>query len=201
MNAATQIQVTFKSYSEKSKAKRALKQVYGVELDQTIEVFLTQVDGKWGFYLKDNTPFVHTVEAQDEQVSNETSVDSEDNKAAAAFGAFALGQLGGEADKHVNTVAPRAETTLRGVHGDKGTGRGIEKNRPEQNGVTRPSIGGLCRAVWDACDALRTEHGTVTAKMVKAHAETQGWNPNNASIEFYQWRKFNGITGRSKKAE
>jgi hypothetical protein len=27
------------------------------------------------------------------------------------------------------------------------------------------------------------------------------WNPNNAMIEYYQWRKFNGITGRAKKVE
>jgi hypothetical protein len=30
-------------------------------------------------------------------------------------------------------------------------------------------------------------------------AAANGWNPNNASIEFYQWRKFNGITGRKAK--
>ena len=33
-------------------------------------------------------------------------------------------------------------------------------------------------------------------QQVKALAEERGWNPNNASIEFYQWRKFNGIRGR-----
>lgn len=75
----------------------------------------------------------------------------------------------------------------------------IEKDRPTQNGVTRPSIGGACRAVWDALDAFRAEEGYVpTAKDVKALAADEGWNPNNASIEYYQWRKFNGITGRVK---
>ena len=38
------------------------------------------------------------------------------------------------------------------------------------------------------------------SKEVKAIAEANGWNPNNASIEYYQWRKFNGITGRVAKA-
>lgn len=29
-------------------------------------------------------------------------------------------------------------------------------------------------------------------------AEEKGWNLNNAQIELYQWRKFNGISGRVK---
>lgn len=83
-------------------------------------------------------------------------------------------------------VAPVAQAT--------GTGLKIEKVRPEQNGVKRPSIGGKCRAIWDALDAYRTETGELpTSKVVKALAADEGWNPNNASIEYYQWRKFNGI--------
>lgn len=77
----------------------------------------------------------------------------------------------------------------------------IEKNRPEQNGIKRPSAGGLCRAVWDAMDELREQNGgnVPTSDMVRALAGTKGWNINNAMIEFYQWRKFNGITGRAAK--
>lgn len=76
----------------------------------------------------------------------------------------------------------------------------IEKNRPEQNGVKRPSAGGRCRAVWDALDDYRRETGEMpTAKVVRELAADEGWNPNNASIEFYQWRKYNGITGRAAK--
>ncbi len=75
-------------------------------------------------------------------------------------------------------------------------GTKIEKHRPEQNGVKRPSVGGMCRAVWDFLDAKVAEGVTITAKDVKAWAPSQGWNPNNASIEFYQWRKFHGIRGR-----
>jgi hypothetical protein len=79
----------------------------------------------------------------------------------------------------------------------------IEKNRPEQNGIKRPSVGGMCRAVWDACDDLRTsKNGEIpTSKEIKALADSKGWNKNNAMIEFYQWRRFNGVTGRSAKAE
>jgi hypothetical protein len=75
-----------------------------------------------------------------------------------------------------------------------GTGLKIEKDRPEQNGVKRPSIGGKCRAIWDALDVYRAETGELpTSKTVKELAADEGWNPNNASIEYYQWRKFNGI--------
>lgn len=75
-----------------------------------------------------------------------------------------------------------------------GNGLKIEKDRPEQNGVKRPSIGGKCRAIWDALDAYRAETGELpTSKTVKELAADEGWNPNNASIEYYQWRKFNGI--------
>ena len=76
--------------------------------------------------------------------------------------------------------------------------RTIEKDREERNGVKRPSAGGACRAVWDFCDASSTPAGPPSVKEVKAHAESLGWNANNASIEYYQWRKFMGIRGRQK---
>ena len=75
------------------------------------------------------------------------------------------------------------------------TGLKIEKDRPERNGIKRPSAGGKCRAIWDAMDAFAESTGDdPTAKDVRDLAAQHGWNPNNASIEFYQWRKFNGIT-------
>lgn len=80
---------------------------------------------------------------------------------------------------------------------ETGTGLKIEKDREERNGVKRPSIGGMCRAVWDACDAYVTSNGnTPGAKDIKALADEKGWNKNNASIEYYNWRKFMGIRGR-----
>lgn len=76
------------------------------------------------------------------------------------------------------------------------TGRKIEKDRPMQNGVKMPSAGTKCREVWDFCASVEN----IDAKAVKAAAEARGWNPNNASIEYYNWRKFMGIHGRTKKA-
>jgi hypothetical protein len=91
--------------------------------------------------------------------------------------------------------APQQRNSARGAYK-------IEKNRPEQNGIKRPSVGGLCRQVWDAMDALReAQEGVVpTSQQARALAAERGWNLNNAMIEFYQWRKYNGITGRAPKA-
>lgn len=78
-----------------------------------------------------------------------------------------------------------------------GTGLKIEKVREERNGVKRPSAGGKCRQVWDALDAYRAEVGEVpTIAVAKSIGEDEGWNLANVAIEFYQWRKFNGISGR-----
>lgn len=77
--------------------------------------------------------------------------------------------------------------------------RTIEKNREERNGVKRPSVGGACRAVWDFCDDKTSADYTPSIKEVKAEAEARGWNANNASIEYYNWRKFMGLRGRQKQ--
>lgn len=91
------------------------------------------------------------------------------------------------------------EYDLRGSNKPTGKGIKIEKDREERNGVKRPSAGGACRAVWDALDAMVAAGEQPTSKEVKALAEQNEWNANNASIEFYQWRKFHGIRGRQPK--
>lgn len=84
-------------------------------------------------------------------------------------------------------VAPKTSTAT-------GTGLKIEKDRVARNGVKRPSVGGLCRAVWDWCDAQVAAGVQPTSKGVKAHALVAGWNGNNATIELYQWRKWSKPT-------
>lgn len=65
--------------------------------------------------------------------------------------------------------------------------------RIEQNGVKRPGPG-KCLEVWEYLD----QHGNMKPKELQPVAEAKGWNLNNAQIELYQWRKFNGIKGRTK---
>jgi hypothetical protein len=104
-----------------------------------------------------------------------------------------------ETSEPATPEAPVSKPAAPAPEADTSTGRKIEKDRPKQNGVTRPSAGGMCRAVWDFCDEINASGTLPTAPQVKAHAEAQGWNVNNASIEYYQWRKFHGIRGRQAK--
>ncbi len=62
-----------------------------------------------------------------------------------------------------------------------------------QNGIARPNVGTLCREVWDAMDEKREAGHIPSIAEVRQHAAAIGWNQNNATIEYYRWRKFNGI--------
>lgn len=81
------------------------------------------------------------------------------------------------------------------------------QERECQNGVYKPKAG-KCRTVWDWCDLkCDTDYethvnseGIPTVADVRDKATAEGWNTTNAVIEYYNWRKFNGITGRAKKA-
>lgn len=84
--------------------------------------------------------------------------------------------------------APLASGTRKGVS--------IEKDRDERNGVKRPSKGGVCRQVWDMLDAIGKK---ATAKEARAKGAELGLNKTTTMVQFYQWRKFNGITGRASK--
>jgi hypothetical protein len=239
---------TFKSYSEKSKAARALVQVHKLD-KQVTGLYLSQdSDGRWGFTLGDDGAPVsvglhhatdspkfgeeRTVDADalpteadvqalapqadegaalaalvveqdlaqnpDAPEHQADAPDDEQPVTPSAFGAFAMSQL--TAPSNTAPVEPQRTSTSQRVAGLK-----IEKNREERNGVKMPSVGGMCRAVWDALNSMMQHDeasGTATVPTVadiKKLAEEKGWNVNNASIEYYQWRKWHGITGRGKK--
>lgn len=94
---------------------------------------------------------------------------------------------GEEFGKLIKKPVPRVKVT-------NGKGVTIEKNRDVQNGIKRPSIGGVCRGVWDACDEFMSANGVSPKPMdLREKAIANGWNLNNVSIELYQWRKFNGL--------
>lgn len=66
-----------------------------------------------------------------------------------------------------------------------------------QNGVKAPMRAGKCMAVWQACEALYKATGKVpTLKEVMASEALQGANATNTQIEFYRWRKFNGLNAK-----
>lgn len=74
------------------------------------------------------------------------------------------------------------------------TVKNIEPNRPEQNGLKRPSKGSSCCIIWDTCDKLTNEDHTCTsAELFNA---LQGYNEFTLRTQYARWRQFNGITGR-----
>lgn len=74
----------------------------------------------------------------------------------------------------------------------------IQKVRPTQNGVTRPTAGGKCARVWEICDELACGYmdNRVPFSVVRVKAEAEDLSVGNARAEYAAWRKFNGVTGR-----
>lgn len=69
------------------------------------------------------------------------------------------------------------------------------KTRSEtRNGVRRP-IKGKCADVWNALDNM-LPNGVPTIGNVRDLAKANGWNINNATIEFYAWRKFHALNNK-----
>ena len=191
--------ITSKEFNSKKAAQAAARKVYGADYADLVSI--DELDEKW--YVSELA--AEPVEETAAETTVEPATNAEPSDATTSTGepevAAPAGLLAGLCGIIAGTVTVQEPAAPAPKAEPKTTGLIIEKNRPEQNGVKRPSAGGLCRAVWDACWAHQEITGTPpTAKEVKAIAETNGWNPNNASIEYYQWRKFNGITGRVAKA-
>lgn len=95
-------------------------------------------------------------------------------------------------------AAPAPATPAPAAPVKKATRKRVE--REQQNGVFKPNAG-KCRNIWDWCELVYvTNVDQPTVADVRAQAEHEGWNTTNAVIEFYNWRKFNGISGRVKKS-
>lgn len=159
------------TYSTKAAAKKGAKRQ---NLDLDTLNFLENAEGRWYWEESKAEEVVETAQQVEEPVVN----------------ALHMQQIG----RANRTPGPVEVTDIV-----PGVGIKIEKDRPEQNGIVRPSVGGKCRAIWDACDTLYATKGRVPMpKEMKDLAKGWGWNENNAVIEMYQWRKFNGYTGRQK---
>ena len=66
-----------------------------------------------------------------------------------------------------------------------------------KNGIKAPMRAGKCLLVWQTCEAMYKATGKVpTLKEVVAHEALQGANVTNTQIEFYRWRKFEGLNGK-----
>lgn len=69
----------------------------------------------------------------------------------------------------------------------------------EAHGVKRPQRAGLCWEVWEL--AYRLQAGTGELPTVATmREEAPHLNPTNVQIEYYNWRKYNGVRGRQRAA-
>lgn len=75
------------------------------------------------------------------------------------------------------------------------TGKTIEPNRAEQNGLKRPSKGSTCCIIWDTCDQITSEKAA-TCTSADLFNALQGYNDCTLRTQYARWRQFNGITGR-----
>lgn len=214
----------FKSFSEKSKAKRGLLAVakkLGIELSDDKVNAMLHMDGnpmKWGFeedrvQAEAEAPVVREssesgfaaagIGTELQPLQPAGASESEDDASDEPEASVASGNMFANIGATLVAVASTPAASATRAPAASRTAYTIEKDRPEQNGIKRPSAGGLCRAVWDAMDEQRATNGgeTPTTQQVRDLALMHNWNVNNAMIEYYQWRKFNGITGRAKKVE
>ncbi len=73
----------------------------------------------------------------------------------------------------------------------------VRKPREDRNGVKGPGSGGKCAVVWEHLDI----HPAATAKEMREVAASVGWNLNNTSIEYYQWRSSTASGDRPTRQE
>lgn len=71
----------------------------------------------------------------------------------------------------------------------------VERPKAEvKNGIKAPLRAGKCKHVWEVCQQMyETAKKVPTLKEVIANPAMQGANVTNTQIEFYRWRKFNGL--------
>ena len=121
----------------------------------------------------------------------EVEVQAEPESAPAAPSMLA-GLIGNMLNPESVPQAPKVEAPKKQA---EKTGKSVEQNRPEQNGLKRPSSGSTCAIIWDTCDRItsETEHTCTSAELFNA---LQGYNECTLRTQYARWRQFNGITGR-----
>ena len=115
-------------------------------------------------------------------------------KAAAKAAKDAEKKAQKEAEKAAKAAAKEAEKAA------KEAAKEATKNAlkmPEQNGVRRPKPHTLCGQAWAIFDEVSAKLGSpAPIRDCLVIAEQKGLNTNNVKVEYAQWRKFNGVSGR-----
>ena len=167
---------TVKSYKTEQIAKQQASKKFGKDWEAN---YLIQ-SGPDGFTVVEKLPEAPAeVEvAEDEPVSTGPSM--------------LAGLVGNMLNPESVPQAPKVEQPKKQA---EKTGKTVEQNRPEQNGLKRPSSGSTCAIIWDTCDRItnETEHTCTSAELFNA---LQGYNECTLRTQYARWRQFNGITGR-----
>lgn len=82
------------------------------------------------------------------------------------------------------------------------SGYHIDTDRDEKHGVSRRSAGTIGGRLWAIFDKLAAKAGKpkdLEIAVVKASALVADFNANKVVIEFYYWRRYNGVRGRGRK--
>lgn len=202
---------TFKAQA-KSNAKRFLVTTCKIE---NFQDYLTQHEGQWGTWVEDGqpVPFAYVVgtgapAGEPGDAAPAEQVETAPVASSTAFGAFAASQLAGHANEVTATAAQVAATAKPSAEEPEDepaptaragatstTGRKIQKDRPEQNGIKRQSAGSVGDRLWSLFDSIGKD---CTLMQAKAMAEAHGLSTTSAAIALYRWRKFNGYTGKAE---
>jgi len=166
---------TVKTYKTEQIAKQQASKKFGKDWEAN---YLIQ-PGVDGFTIVEKLaePEVELEVSDDEPVSNTPSI--------------LAGLVSQITDPKDNT--PQVKPEPKATH--EKTGKTVEQNRPEQNGLKRPSKGSICAIIWDTCDRITSEQGShcTSAELFNA---LQGYNECTLRTQYARWRQFNGITGR-----
>lgn len=73
-----------------------------------------------------------------------------------------------------------------------------ETDLVKKHGIARPKTDGVCLQIWNTCDTLVSSGITPTLKAIKEQGKLNNWDKVTTTVQFYRWRKFNGISGRVK---
>lgn len=179
-----------KTYTNKSNAARAAKKANNGTLDGPV------LKGTEGAYYYE-APKMNLDEFTAQIKASEARLAAPANLSASMGTPTAAGKRKPGKKAPAPKVVPLAHTQRAAAATSTGPKYRIEKDRDTQNGITRPSAGTKCGDVWAFLDkAAKGNPASLTLAGLKAVASDQGFNVTNAVIEFYRWRRFNGIVGR-----
>lgn len=193
--------MTTKFYSNKSNARRA-----ALAAGLVIEACTLETDGK-GFAYVPSAPAIPYGKWQEGPQYATEPTPSAPPVAAPTAADYGIPATPGPTEAPVTAGQALVQAITEGVEAGMAAeeaqpasaarkGIRIDKNRAEQNGIRRPSAGGKCAKIWDECDFKVASGVQPTIKGMKNWGTANGINLTTVTIQFYQWRAFNGIVGR-----